>query len=140
MDRETKLALLNAAITIATLKPGEMLSKEQLIDRLRRPLRSLPPSNVIRHAYRYYVVNGGIADTEQVVSYEVAADLADTSVQAVRVAAHRGLVTKLTVYGKRPGVTLRSLADWRGWSHEQLKQAARAAQPEANLIEPGESQ
>ena len=56
-----------------------------------------------------------------------AAALANTTVAAIRQAAYRQDLTRLTVYrhGREwSGVTLRSLADWRKWSHERFEEAA----------------
>ena len=61
------------------------------------------------------------------VTYRQAAELAETTVAAIRQAAYRKDLIRLTVYrnGREwSGVTLRSLADWRKWSHERFEAAA----------------
>ena len=131
MDKLTRRALHNAAALVARLEPGESISREDLIDALRQP--DLPddqrPSDaIIHHAYRHYVLRGGIENAETVLTYEEAAELAGISVAAVRQAAYRGRLVKLGTYRydrERSGVTLRSLAEWRRWTHSELKAAAR---------------
>ncbi len=129
MDKQTKRALWNAAQAIASLRPNESVTREELIESLRRPLPEATPSEaVIRHAYRHYVIFGGIRNAEEVVPYGLAAILAGSTIEAVRQAAYRGDLVKLTVFwhGKtRTGVTLASLRDWRRWSHERFLAASR---------------
>ena len=127
MDPVKRRALRNAASVIESLKPGEMIGREELIDRLRAA--DFPENgSTVLHRYRYHVLRGGIANAEAVVTYPEAADLAEITIEAVRQAAYRGSLTKLGVYDRegreRSGVTLRSLAEWRGWSQEQFEAAA----------------
>ncbi len=129
MEKQTKRALWNAAQTIASLKEGESITREGLIERLARPLPMPTPSEaVIRHAYRHYVIFGGIRNAAKVVPYEKAAVLAGTSVGAIRQAAYRGDLVKLTVLWngrRRTGVTLQSLSDWRRWPQRRFEEADR---------------
>ena len=58
----------------------------------------------------------------------LAAKLAGTTVEAVRQAAYRGDLVKLTVLWngrQRTGVTLASLAAWRRWPHTRFEEAGR---------------
>ena len=129
MDKQTKRALWNAAQMIASLKRSESITREELIERLRSPLPEPTPSEaVIRHAYRHYVIYGGIRNASRVVPYGLAAQLAGTTVEAVRQAAYRGDLVKLTVLWngrQRTGVTLASLAAWRRWPHTRFEEAGR---------------
>ena len=129
MDRRTKRALWNAAQTIASLKRGESITREELIERLRRPLpESTPSEAVVRNGYRHYVICGGIRNAARVVPYGLAAHLARTTVEAVRQAAYRGDLVKLTVLWngrERVGVTLESLAAWRRWPQKRFEDAVR---------------
>lgn len=129
MDNLTRRALWNATSVIEKLEPGEQIKREDLIDALRRPLPAdgVPPDATIHHGYRHHVLRGGIRNAEAVVTYEQAANLAGTTVEAVRQAAYRGSLVKLATYfhgRERSGVTLRSLAEWRNWTHEQFTAAA----------------
>ena len=131
MDRLTRRALHNAAALVASLEPGEAISREDLIDALRQPdlPDDLRPSDaVIHHAYRHYVLRGGIGHAATIVDYSLAAELSGTSVEAVRQAAYRGRLEKQSVYRygrERAGVTLQSLAGWQRWSPQQSEEFAR---------------
>lgn len=129
MDRLTRQALWNAACVVAGLKPGDAISLEDLIDGLRRPLPDTPPSDAeIYHAHRFHVLHGGIKNAETVVTYEEAANLAETTGAAIRQAASRGRVVKLGVFWngrERSGITLRSLSEWRRWPLDKFNEAAR---------------
>ena len=129
MDKLTRRALWNAVSVVESLKDGESITREALVDALRRPLPDITPSEAeIRHAYRHYIIRAGVQNADDVVTYAQAAEFAGTTVEAIRQAAYRGRLAKLGVYryGREwSGVTLRSLAEWRGWSAAQLKAAAR---------------
>lgn len=137
MDKETRLALLNISIFASELKPGESVPSERFFEVMSKRPDILPSDAVIRHSYRHYVTNRGVPHAQRVVSYSDAAQLAGTTVAAIRQAAYRRRVTPLTEYLdgiERRGVTLRSLAEWRGWTQEQLQKASRSllAQAEKN--------
>lgn len=129
MDRRTKCALWNAAQTIASLKRGESITREELIERLSRPLpESTPSEAAIRNKYRHYVIYGRTRNAARVVPYGLAAQLAHTTVEAVRQAAYRGDLVKLTVLWngrERVGVTLGSLGAWRRWPEKRFEDAVR---------------
>ncbi|MDE2804047.1 MAG: hypothetical protein OXN18_02765 [Gemmatimonadota bacterium] len=130
MNNQTKRLFYNVVTLIESLEPDERITRKALIEHLRRrvPVDIVPSEPVLRHAYRHLVLNSGIKNAGQAVTYRQAAALAKTTVSAIRQAAYRGDVIKLTVYryGREwSGVTLRSLAEWRGWSQERFKAAAR---------------
>lgn len=131
MDTQTKRAIYNLVILVESLKSEQTITRQELIDRLRRrvPADNLPSEAELRHAYRHLILNAGIKNAQQVVTYRQAAKLADTTVAAIRQAVYRKNLTRLTVYrhGREwSGVTLRSLAAWRNWSLERFEAAARA--------------
>ena len=114
----------NAASAIASLKPGESISREDLIDALRRPLPDpdLRPSEaIIRQSYRYYVLRAALDGADMVVTYPEAARLTGKTETAIRQAAYRGhpLVRLSTRFmgRERKGVTLLSLAAWMRWPY-----------------------
>ena len=132
-------ALRNAAALVASLDPGKTISREQLIEGLRRPV---PPADecesdaAIRHAYRHLVINAGVENAERVVTYAEAGALTGKSVEAIRQAAYRGALVKLTEHRdgrERAGVTLRSLADWLRWTPAQFEEGALLARKLKNL-------
>ncbi|MDE0335626.1 MAG: hypothetical protein OXI64_11750 [Defluviicoccus sp.] len=128
MDKLTKRALWNAVSVVEKLEPGQSISREDLVDALRRPLPDITPGDaVIHHAYRHHILRAGVRNAEDVVTYEQAAALAGTTVEAIRQAAYRGRLVKLGVYrhGREwSGVTLRSIAEWRRWTDAEFKAAA----------------
>ncbi|MYA41183.1 MAG: hypothetical protein F4Z31_05470 [Gemmatimonadetes bacterium] len=129
MDTQTKRVLYNIVALVESLKTGESISREEMIERLRRrvPADDLPSEPVLRHAFRHFILNAGIRNAEQVVTYRQAARLAGTTVAAIRQAAYRKALIRLTVYrdGREwSGVTLRSLAVWRKWSSERFQAVA----------------
>ena len=131
MDQLKRQALLNAVNVVEKLEPGQSITREDLIEGLRRPLpvgSGCPSDAVILHAYRLHVINAGVSNAYRIVTYEEAATLANKSVEAIRQAAYRKPLMKSTEYlnGKeRTGVFLRSLADWCDWSPEQFQEADR---------------
>ena len=132
MDRLARQALHNISRLVASLGPNETIDRETLIERLRAPLPDVPESEAtLRHAYRHYVLKGGVRNAQLVVTYAEAAELADKSVEAVRQAAHRGRLLTTTEYilgRERKGVYLDSLRDWLGWSHDDFEEAVRQAE------------
>ena len=82
MDTQTKRAIYNLVILVESLKPEQTVTRQELIDRLRRriPTDNLPSEAELRHAYRHLILNAGIKNAEQVVTYRQAAKLADTTV------------------------------------------------------------
>lgn len=134
-------ALRNAARLVASLSPGEAISREEIIEELRQ---ALPPEDeresdaVIRHAYRHYIINADVDNAEMIVTYAEAAALTGKSVEAIRQAAYRGAVIKLTEYRdgrERSGVVLRSLADWCNWDPKYFEKSARLAEELRKLRE-----
>ena len=130
MDTFKLQALWNAASLVGSLDPGEMISREELIDKLRKPVPAVgrPSDSVILHAYRHYVINAGVQGANTVVSYEEASALCGKSVEAIRQAAYRGALVKLTEYWngcERAGVVFTSLADWCRWTHQDFTEAER---------------
>ena len=129
MDYLKLQALRNAFRVVERLKRGETISREALIDALREPLPPAPgleSEAVILHAYRYYVINRGVKSANQVVTYEEAAVLSGKSVEAIRQAAYRGTLVKMTEYrdGRtRAGVVAKSLSDWCGWTSQKFEDA-----------------
>ena len=129
MDPLTRQALLNAALVVAKLKPDQTITREDLIDKLRKPLpaaRNCPSDADILHAYRLYVMNAGVESVYRIVTYEEAAALANKSVEAIRQAAYRKTLMKSTEYRngrERTGVYLKSLADWCKWTSQEYQEA-----------------
>ena len=130
MDNQTKRLSCNVVTLMKSLEPDKRTTRKALIEHLRRlvPEEIVPSEPVLRHAYRHLVLNNGIKNAEQVVTYRQAAELARTTVPAIRQAVDRKDITRLTVYryGREwSAVTLRSLAEWRRWSQERFEVAAR---------------
>ena len=126
MNPELRRAMRNATRLVAMLKPGEKISREQAIDVLRAP--DFPePEPTVRHGYKHYVMRGGIQNADAIITYREAAELASTSVDALRSAAYRGDLVTLQSRTSRPGVrertgiTLRSLAEFKRWTHGSLR-------------------
>ena len=130
MNPLERQALLNTALVIEKLNPGQTITREDLIDELRKPLppaSGCPSDAVILHAYRHFVTNGGVKNVHQIVTYEEAAALANKSVEAIRQAAYRRTLMKSTEYrnGREgTGVFLYSLSDWCKWTSREYKEAA----------------
>lgn len=132
MDREKRRMMLNEVRLVTELKPGEKISREDLIDGLRLPIPDYEESEpTLRHSYRHYVLRGDIVNADSVITYEEAARLADSTVDALRAAAYRGQLVKLgtmNVEGDgrhRRGITLRSLSEYKRWPLEKFQKAAR---------------
>ena len=132
MDREKRRAMLNAVRLVLSLEPGETITREGAIDMLRKPLPDVEENEAtLRQAYRHYVLQGGIQNANAVITYEEAAKLANTTVDALRAAAYRGQLVKLGTMNvesdgrMRRGITLVSLAGFKGWPLEKLQEAAR---------------
>ena len=129
MDPLKTQALLNAALLAEQLEPGQTITREELIERLRKPLptiRDCPSDAVILHAYRHYVINAGVSNVHRIVTYEEASTLANKSVEAIRQAAYRGTIMKSAEYWngrERTGVFLKSLSDWCKWTPQQYQDA-----------------
>ena len=129
MDPLKRQALWNAALVAAKLEPGQTITRDDLIEELRKPLPSgsgSPPDAVILHAYYLYVINAGVQNVYQIVTYEEAATLANKSVEAIRQAAYRGTLMKSTEYlngRERVGVRLKSLANWCEWTPQEYREA-----------------
>ena len=129
MDPLKQQALLNAALVVEKLKPGETITREDLIEGLRKPLppaSECPSDAVILHAYRHYVINAGVSNVHRIVTYEEAATLANKSVEAIRQAAYRRTLMKSTEYWngrERTGVFLNSLSAWCKWTPQEYQQA-----------------
>ena len=135
-------AMWNSATLVAKLKPGESITREDLIDALRRPLPVLgiydrpsddrpsddmPSDREIFHAFQYYVIQDGIKNTEELLTYKEAARISETSADALRQAARRGRLIRQYFYRygyKRAGIPLKSLAEYKGWDHDQFQAAA----------------
>lgn len=133
MNNVARQALWNSAMLAASLKPGQSITREELIDTLRQPLPKVwnegyyPSDQDIIHNFRLYVIRAGIDFSEDVVTYSEAARLSDSTEEAIRQAAARGRLNRRNVfqYGRmRIGVTLDSLAEYKGWDHEMFKAAA----------------
>ena len=128
MDKLTKRALWNAVSLVEGLEDGGTITKEAIVDALRRPLPDITPDDTqIFHAYRHLILRAGVKNADKVATYEEAAELAGTTVAAIRQLAYRGKLVKLGTYvngRERRGVTLRSLGEWCGWSPDELKDAA----------------
>ena len=108
-----------------------MISREKLIEVLRKPVPAVgrPSDAEILHAYRHYVINAAVQSANTVISYEEASALCGKSVEAVRQAAYRGVVEKLTEYWdgrERAGVVFRSLADWCRWTPQDFTEAQQS--------------
>ena len=102
-----------------------------MIEKLRKPVPAVgrPPDAVILHAYRHYVINAAVRSANTVISYEEASALCGKSVEAVRQAAYRGVVEKLTEYWngrERAGVVFRSLAEWCRWTPQEFTEAEQS--------------
>lgn len=131
MREDHRQALWNAAMLVASLNRGEPITREEIIEELRRPL---PPADQretdagIRHAYRHYITNAGVENAMRIVTYVEAAALTGKSVQAIRQAKYRGAVLGTTEYRdgwERTGVYLRSLADWCNWTPQYFEESTR---------------
>ena len=130
MDNLTRRALWNVVSAVERLKDGESITREELVDALRQPRDpdDAPSDAVLRHAYRHHILRAGVKNADDVVTYELAAELAGKKVEAIRQAAYRRRLVRLVAYRdgrERTGVTLRSLAEWSGWSGDEMKAAAR---------------
>ena len=129
MDPLKRQALLNAAVVVAKLEQGQTITRDDLIEELRKPLPSdhgCPSDAEILHAYRLYVINAGVQNVYRIVTYEEAATLANKSVEAIRQAAYRGTLMKSTEYlngRERAGVFLKSLANWCKWTSQEYGEA-----------------
>ncbi len=132
MSSETKRILYNLIVLIESLGPEHSITRKEAVERLRRPvpIEDLPSEAVIRHACRFLILSAGVKNAEQVITYRQAAELADVTEDAIQQAVYRKDVISLTVHRDRhewSGVTLRSLAEWRKWSHERFVEAANRA-------------
>ena len=132
MNQETRRAMLNAVKLISRLKSGEKISREDLIDALSKPLPDVDEDDAtLRHAYRHYVLRRGIDNAEAVITYEEAARLSSSTVDALRSAAYRDQLVKLGTMNvesdgrKRCGITLRSLAEFKHWPLKKFQEASR---------------
>ena len=143
MDSLKRQALLNAARVVEKLEPGQSITREELIEALRSPLpvgSGCPPDAVIRHAYRLYIENAGVAQAYRIVSYEEAATLANKSVEAIRQAAYRGALMKSTEYRngrERTGVFLNSLEKWCKWTPQEYQAADSRLRSMRDALETG---
>ena len=129
MDPLKRHALLNAALVVEKLHPDQTITREDLIEELRKPLPAAsecPSDAVILHAYRHYVINAGVKNVHRIVTYEEAATLANKSVEAIRQATYRGTLMKSTEYWdgrERTGVFLNSLSEWCRWTSQEYREA-----------------
>ena len=131
MDQELRRAMRNAVVLAESLRGRSTISPQEVIDALRAPLPDVEENEAtLRHSYRHYVLSGGIDNADAVVTYEEAAELAESTVDALRSAAYRGQLVKLgtiNVEGDgraRQGITLRSLAEFKRWPLEKFESAA----------------
>ena len=131
MDQELRRAMRNAVVLAESLRGRSTISPQEVIDALRAPLPDVEENEAtLRHSYRHYVLSGGIDNADAVVTYEEAAELAESTVDALRSAAYRGQLVKLgtmNVEGdgrERQGITLRSLAEFKRWPLEKFESAA----------------
>ena len=124
-------ALRNAYHLVAELKEGQTITRNDIVQALRKPL---PPAGEresdaeIRHGYRHYIINAEVKRAMRVVTYAEAAALSGKSTQAIRQAAYRGAILRTTEYRdgwERTGVYLRSLADWCQWTPQQFQKCGR---------------
>lgn len=132
MDAEFLELAWNASMVIADLKPGQSITREDLIDALRRSRpdpEHLPSEATVHHALRFYVRHAGIDNAATVVTFHEASRLTGRSETSIRQAAYRGRpLVSLDVHFQgrdRRGVTLVSLAAWMRWPHHEFKEAAR---------------
>ena len=129
LDPLKRQALLNAARVVERLEPNQTITREDLIEELRKPLpagRGYPSDAVILHAYRHYITNAGVKNVPRIVTYEEAAILANKSVEAIRQAAYRGTLMKSIEYWdgrERRGVFLSSLSAWCKWTSQEYQEA-----------------
>ena len=128
MNTDTKQVLHNLVALVESLEPEQTITREDLINRLRRPVPiDDPPSEaVLHHACRHRILNAGIKIAEIILTYPEAAELAQASVKDIREAVYRKDLIHLT--GRRDerdfsGVTLTSLVRWRNWSLEEIEEA-----------------
>lgn len=136
MNDDVRKALWNLAAVIAELGPGKSISREELIDRLQPSLPALengghyPSDQDIIHNFMFYVIRAGIENSENAedaVTYSEAARLGDTTEDAIRQAVARGRLNQKLVlrHGRaRRGVTLYSLAEYKGWGRDTFMAAA----------------
>ena len=133
MNYTERQALFNTTRLVTSLIPGQSITREQLVSTLQEPLpkfengQSYPPDEKIIGNFIFYVLRGSIDYPVDIVTYSEAARLGDTTEEAVRQAASRGRLTQRHVfrYGRvRTGVTLNSLAEYKGWDHDTFKAAA----------------
>ena len=133
MNNDARKALWNSAELAANLKPGQSITREELICTLQRPLPKLesgqfyPSDQDIAHNFRLYVLENGIDCPNVTVTYSEAARLADTTEEAIRQAVARGRLMQRHVFrhGRmRIGVTLNSLANYKDWGDDTFEAAA----------------
>ena len=133
MNYTERQVIFNTTRLVTSLIPGQSITREQLVSTLQEPLPKFengqyyPPDNQIIGNFIFYVLRGSIGYPLDIVTYSEAARLGDTTEEAVRQAASRGRLTQRNVfrYGRvRTGVTLDSLAEYKGWDHDTLKAAA----------------
>ena len=129
MNPELRRAMRNATKLVAMLEPGGTITRERVIDVLREP--DFPESEgTVRHGYRHYVIRGGITNADAVITYQEAGQLSGSTIDSLRSAAYRGQLVKLgtiNVEGsgrERRGITLRSLAEFKRWTHGEFEAAA----------------
>ena len=122
--------LYNAFRLVESLRDGRTINRDELIEELRKPI---PPRRdlsdaVILHGYRHYVINAGVKSAHRVITYEEASLLTGKSVEAIRQAAYRKAIIRLTEYRdgrERAGVVFNSLAAWLKWSPEKFRKVER---------------
>ena len=130
---QVNLKLMAALVRLFTkLKPGQTVTREQLIDHFANQPQHEESESTLRHAYRHYVKHRGISNAHAVVSYEEAAKLSGRTVDALRAAAYRGSLRTTTEhheiggnYRKRTGMFLYELGEFCGWSCTQFEKAAK---------------
>ena len=130
MDPLNRQVLYNIVRLLSPQRDGQTITHGKLIEELGKPVPSKRQLSdaVILQAYRHYVTNAGVNSADRVVSYEEASQLTGKSVEAIRQAAYRKSVIRLTEYrdGRvRAGVVFRSLKDWCKWTPEEFDRAAR---------------
>ena len=130
MDNTKRLALKNTARLARRLQAGEVLTPEEIVEELRKPLpplKQLESDQAIRAEFDHYVIHAGVTRPYEVLTYDEAAELVGKSVEAVRQAAYRGSLTKTTEYRKgqeRVGIRMDSLRKWVGWDEKEYPDAA----------------
>jgi len=130
VDKQTREVMTNIVRLFAKLKPGQTVTREELLDYFSKPLTHNEDDAALKHAFRYYVKYRGLSYANEIVSYEEAAKLAGCTVDALRAASYRRSLQTTTEHmeiggnrRKRTGCFLYHLAEYCNWSFTEFQAA-----------------